>query len=122
MSNPSRKTELRNGVIVEFFEQGNRYFGDFHRVQINVVATIPLIVDSLSVDLRELAANYPGFITYEKTLERMGVVTSQIETTTQSLIDDFLETAGRYLENKNFAERLLQKNMVTPSLRNHFSL
>ena len=114
--------ELDNGVLVEFFPQGNRYFGDYHRLQINVVATIPVDTNSLPVDLINPAANHSGFIKYKKTLERMGVATNQIDTATRSMIDDFIKTVGCYLENKNFAEYLLRKSVVSQPHRNRFSL
>ncbi|MDX2479640.1 MAG: hypothetical protein QNK24_04810 [Desulfuromusa sp.] len=124
MNKPFYVTKLNNGVIVEFFDQGNRYFGDFHRIKINVFAMIPFTVKSLAPDLQQFAATYPGYILYEKTLERMGVATSEVETVTHSLIDDFIASTGCYLDKKAFAEGLLRKNMTMKNLpnRNRFSL
>lgn len=103
---------LNNDIVVDFFDQSNRYFGDFHRIKINVSATIPFAVESLSPDLQKFAATYPRGVSYETTLERMGVTTSEVETITYSLINDFIESAGSYLEKKDFAERLLRKKMT----------
>ena len=106
---PFSQTELNNGVVVEFFDQTNRYFGDFNRVKINVIAKIPLFVSSLPEDLQEVAATYPGFIVYEKSLEQMGVATSQVQTVIDSLVANFIKSVGPYLEKRNFAENLLRK-------------
>ncbi|MDA3903683.1 MAG: hypothetical protein PF441_09595 [Desulfuromusa sp.] len=124
MNKPFNITRLSNGVILEFFDQGNRYFGDFHRIKINVFATIPFAVESLSADLQQFAATYPGYILYEKTLERMGVATSEVENVTHSLIDDFIASTGSYLEKKTFVEGLLRKNMTRKNQpeRNRFRL
>ncbi len=115
-------TELDHGVVVKFYTLGNRYFGDFHRVRIKAVATIPIIVDSLPAELCPTDDSLPDFINYEKMLERMGVATCHLETVTDSLIDDFLRTVGGYLEKKNFAECLLRKNTVAKSNQNYYGL
>lgn len=122
MNKPLDKIELDNGVVVEFYPQGNRYFGDYHRLQIKVIASIPFDEATLPEDLKKLASSHSGFIEYEKTLERMGIATGQIDSATQSMIDDFIKTVGCYLEKKDFAEFWLRKNMITRSIRNRFSL
>ena len=122
MDKPLKSIELDNGVDVEFFSQGNRYFGDFHRVKIVAVVTIPLVLETLPVDLQPIAAGCSGSIKYEKSLERMGVATGKVETVTQSLIEDFIQTVGYYLEKKSFAEGLLRKKGADKPKRNRFSL
>ncbi len=117
MSNLIQRTELNNRIVVEFFTQGNRYFGDFHRVEIAVVVTIPFVGETLAEDLREFAANYPGTIRYEKKLQRMGVATSQVEAVSHELIDDFLQTVSGYLEKKGFAAGLLRREMQNKKKR-----
>jgi len=106
--------------VVDFFAQNNRYFGDFHRLKINAIATIPFDTAVLSDDLLEFAASYPGFIKYEQSLERMGVVTSLVETVTHGLVDDFIETVEKYLEKKNFAENLLRRELENKTKRSTY--
>lgn len=120
MSKSFKSVGLDNGVTVDFFSAGNRYFGDFHRVKIVAIATIPLVVESLPANLQQAAVG--GTIKYEKTLERMGVTTDRVETVIQTLIDDFIQTVGCYLVKKSFAEGLLRKNRDAQPQRNRFSL
>ena len=122
MDKPYNTTDLNNGIRVEFFSCSNRYFGDFHRVKINAVATIPILVASLPDDLQKFAASLPDCIKYEKSLERMGVTTDKVEAISQSLINDFLKTARVYLEKSNFAECLLRRNNKVKSNRTRFRL
>jgi len=103
---------LGNGVAVEFFDQSNRYYGDFHRVKINAVAKIPLIKTALPEDLYDFAATCPDYVTYEKSLERMGVMSGDVQKVINSLVDDFIESVGGYLKKDNFAANLLRKNML----------
>ncbi|WP_092349848.1 hypothetical protein [Desulfuromusa kysingii] len=121
MSKTSKSFQLENGVSVEFVPQENRYFGDYHRLQIDVIAKIPLDSGSLPADLIEVAEKYSGSIKYEKTLERMGVASNQLDIATQSMIDGFMQTVGCYLANKSFAEHLLRKTLTTRAHRNRFS-
>ena len=120
MNEPFSRIELNNGIVAEFFTRGNRYFGDFHRVVIVAVVTVPFVRGTLAEDLQEFAAGYPGVIQYEKKLERMGVATNLVTTVTQVLIDDFIRTVGSYLEKEGFAEKLLRKEMQGKSKRTHF--
>ncbi|MCD6581200.1 MAG: hypothetical protein J7K90_05310 [Desulfuromusa sp.] len=120
MNKPFKISELKNGVIVEFFDQSNRYFGDYHRVQINVIAMIPVFVDSLPEDLQKIAATYPDYIKYEKSLEQMGVATSEVQSVTELLIGNFVKSAAPYLEKKSFAENLLRKQMNEKMINSHF--
>jgi len=117
MSNLIQRTELNNGVVAEFSTQGNRYFGDFHRVEISVVVTVPFVSATLAEELRDFSVNYPGSICYERKLQRMGVSTSQVEVVSQELIDDFLQTVSGYLEKKGFAEGLLRREMQNKGKR-----
>ena len=111
MDKPFQKIELKKGIVVEFFNHGNRYFGDFHRVKISVLVTLPLSKVALAEDLQGFATGYPDYICYEKTLERMGVTTHLVETVRQGLIDDFLKTVAGYLKKNGFAESLLRREM-----------
>lgn len=122
MNKSFNTVELGNGVVVEFYPQRNRYFGDYHRLQIKVIATIPFDEATLPEELRNLAVQYSGSIKYEKTLERMGVATSQINSATQSMVDDFMKTVGCYLENEQFAANWLRKSIISQPHWNRFSL
>ena len=120
MNKPFYSVHLESSVKVDFFSEGNRYYGDFHRVKIIAVATIPLIVASLPEDLQFAAEGYAGSVKYEKSLERMGVATNDLEATTLVLVHDFIETVSRYLEKENFAEALLRREVAIKKKRNHF--
>ena len=111
MNKPFHMRELCNGVVVEFFDQSNRYFGDYHRVKINAIAMIPVMVNLLPEDLQKFAASCPDCIKYEKILKQMGVATGEVQAVTESLIDNFIKSVSLYLEKKNFAECFLRKQM-----------
>ncbi len=111
MNKPFKITKLKNNIVVEFFDHTNRYYGDFHRVKISVVATIPFSMEAIPADLRQLAATYAGSVSYEKDIEQMGVATEKVASVSDSLIDNFISTVGSYLEKENFVAGLLRKEM-----------
>ncbi|NOQ42496.1 MAG: hypothetical protein GQ563_08365 [Desulfuromusa sp.] len=121
MNKPFHVRKLNNGVVVEFFDHSNRYFGDYYRVKINAIATIPVMVDSLSEDLQKFAATCPEGIKYEKSLEQMGVATGEVQAVTESLIDNFITSVAGYLEGNNFSESLLRKQMNEKMTGSRFS-
>lgn len=112
INEPFKIVKLSNGVAVKFFDQSNRYFGDFHRIKIQAIATIPFDYSFLPNDLQKFSADLAGCVTYEKSLEQMGVSTERLQSVTESLIDCFLDSVGCYLEKKDFAERLLRKKQA----------
>ncbi len=120
MNKPFHTRRLGGGVVVDFFDQNNRYFGDFHRLKINAIATISFDTATLPADLQEFAASYSGNIKYKKSLERMGVVTSLVEIVTHELIVDFIETVENYLKKKNFAENLLRRELQNKTKRSTY--
>ena len=110
-----RTIKLDNGLTLEFFDQSNRYFGDYHRIKILLIGRIP-VAQHLPSDLaglsQEEAINILGTeVCYEKTLQRMGVATAEADAVKQQLIDDFLTTGGRYLSQSNFPGRYVVKQL-----------
>lgn len=93
---------LKNGLVIQFIDQSNRYFGDFHRVFIQVTISLPEQLAAsagLSTDRASLV----------RSLEKMAVPGKLIDAERESLIDAFLETSTAYLEKDNFPQQLLVK-------------
>ena len=111
-----RSIKLDNGLVLEFHDHSNRYFGDYHRIKIFLIGRIPA-AEHLPSELDGLsqgeALNILGAeVLYEKTLQRMGVATAEADAVKQQLIDDFLATGGRYLSQPNFPGRYLVKQLA----------
>ena len=88
---PFRTERLANGVVVDFVELSNRYFGDYHRVCVAVRIHVPL----------------PGDCRHRiKHLERMGVAGADVAAVRERLVDDYWRHAGHYLAHPDFPTRL----------------
>lgn len=107
-----KTVKLSNGVTLVFRDRSNRYFGDFHRVYIEVKGEIPLDQSPPSEDLMPSVEKLSGPLCYEKTLERMGVPTVELSRVKTALIADFLTSSRSYLEKPTFPCRFLQKKLA----------
>jgi len=93
---------LMNGLTISFQDQTNRYFGDFHRVCIQVRIMLPKDYELPAGISREKAY-------LEKKLEKMGVASGRVEAQQALLIESFLTTSQEYLERDDFPQQLLAK-------------
>lgn len=108
-----RSVQLENGLIVEFHDRSNRYFGDYHRVCVEVRSRVPL-TPALFVaaadphgECERARAVLGAEAVYVRTLERMGVTGAEVEAARQGLIDHFIRSAVPYLEHPAYPARLV---------------
>lgn len=92
---PFRTEHLANGVVVDFVDLSNRYFGDYHRICVEVRIRLPL------------SGNCPHSVTR---LERMGVSGADVTVARDRLVDDYWRHAGHYLARADFPARLAASN------------
>ena len=64
--------KMKNGIVVDFVDRSNRYYGDFHRVKIDVVAKFPVDTTLLPEELQEIATGCNGEATFNDLLNRWG--------------------------------------------------
>ncbi|PLX85952.1 MAG: hypothetical protein C0614_04090 [Desulfuromonas sp.] len=95
-----RRESLSNGLELSFVDRSNRYFGDYHRLQIEVHIAVQLPkVDTDADDFWSVARRVFGdHLTLVRTLERMGVAGDQVAATREQLVSDYLQHAVPYLE------------------------
>jgi hypothetical protein len=102
MSDVFQSILLKNGLLIRFLDESNRYYGDFHRVCIKVIVELP--------DTLDLPDELPGEeLRYERRLEKMGVQTSELGVVRNNLINSFLASSRGYLEKSEFPHQLLDK-------------
>lgn len=94
---------LDNGLRLEFSDQSNRYFGDYHRVLIEVSIAFDLPEDDDGSGYWEQARTLLGpKLTLNRTLERMAVASADVEQVRDQLVTDFLRHAGDYLSRPEY--------------------
>ena len=96
---PFRTERLANGVVVEFFDRTNRYFGDYHRVCVEVRLTALSPADAACAQGGEPLQEV-------RLLERMGVPGAEVDATRCRLVDTYWQNAGGYLAHPDYSARL----------------
>lgn len=86
---------LSEGLTLKFHEAGNRYFGDYHRVLIEIDAYIE-------------TAEQQVVLRYRHPLKKMAVAGDVVTVTKQELISQFLATVGPYMRQSGFVEKVLR--------------
>ena len=89
-----RGETLANGISLEFFDRSNRYFGDYHRVRVEVHVSVP------HSDRAEPLVKV-------QVLERMGVAGAEVAAVRQQLCESFWSHASGYLGRADYPARLL---------------
>jgi len=111
-----KNESLENGLQINFADESNRYFGDYHRVC--VVATIVCNLHDLPADntdeeaFRCRAVEALGEqLSVVKRFERMGVSSADVEDVRNALIDDFLQHASAYLSRPEYISSLVNAQL-----------
>ena len=86
---------FKNNLKLQFTDESNRYFGDFHRLLIEVDALI------------ETGAK-PMRLRYQRPLKKMGVATEDLANERSLLIEQFLATVEPYMQRDDFVPKLLE--------------
>lgn len=111
---PFAEETLANGLYLRYFDQSNRYFGDYHRVRI--VVEIELILSNALLDDAELLAagrkRFGASLTTSKVLERMGVPGSRVDELRAELVASYQREVQSYLSRPEVPLRLLRAELA----------
>ena len=116
--------KLHNGLIIAIYDHSKVYFGDYHHVRVNIVCSFDdSAINSLSccpcyswvnnkylIDLRS--------ILYTRTLDRMGVPSKDVESVTESLLNDFRLNSLPYISSQEFPKKLIHNEIANTKRSN----
>lgn len=102
--------KLDSGLCITLLDQTRHYFGGYFHVKVLVYCDIPLVQGYFENDAEYNAAieKMGTSVRFERTLEKMAVPESGIESVRSQLIQDFHETARAYLSVPDFAPRFVR--------------
>jgi len=116
---PFRTVTLANGLLLEMHDRGNRYFGDYHRIKIEIRCIIPLAAGFFGGDeqhpvLLRARQRFGESVVFERSLERMGVAGDEVETLRDEMVNGFLSSSRAYLEHPEFVSRFIARRLQEP--------
>jgi len=119
--------KLDNGLEFQFFEHGNRYFGDYHQVKVTVCCLIniddSLISDRLSQeDINEARKLFGETVEYTRVLKSMGVSGGDVEKVRADLIANFINSTLPYLQVDDFASKYVFRRLTDHRTRGRMYL
>ena len=113
-----RHEQLENGLALDFFDRSNRYFGDYHKVRIEVRIRLPLHgglfrdAADAAAELARAKSRFGAELVEVRNLERMGVPGAEVAAVRSALIEGFLRTGGSYLQRDDYPLRLLRQRLA----------
>lgn len=108
-----RTEHLDNGLVVEFFDRSNRYFGDYHRICVEVRCRVSITEDFFAEaadpagELESARALLGNAATFSRVLEKMGVAGAEVEAARQGLIENFIRGTLSYMGGSDFPRRFV---------------
>ena len=104
-----QETFLENGLTVRYYDQTQRYFGDYFRVRLEVVCEVSLLrEDCLGVLSRDEAQALLGErIRHRRTIEQMAVPSEKVEQTLADLMEKFNRHSLPYIASSSFPPRIV---------------
>jgi hypothetical protein len=115
---PFRTANLAGGLLLEFFDCSNRYFGDYHRVRVEVLVRVPLDNAAFAhaadpaAELQKARALLGDEVRFTRILEKMGVPSASVTDEKEMLITSFLESSASYMEKTSFRARFIAKELA----------
>lgn len=102
--------ELPNGLIATISDLTKVYFGDYYHVRINIVC----FFDESSANSYLCCSDdiNLGSISYTRTLDRMGVPSKDVQTVTDTLINDFRSNSLPYISSQDFPKKLIHNEIA----------
>ncbi len=106
---------LENGLIVEVRDLSRRYFGDYHRVVLEVLIRLPLRMELLAAapDAETLLAAartaWGEEARNDTRLERMGVAGADVDSVRGELWTSFVAHGFGYIQHPEYPARLLRR-------------
>jgi hypothetical protein len=113
MGDSLRSVRLDNGLIIEFFDRSNRYFGDYHRVYVEAHCRVVLHLDNFAgsadpaAELQSARAVLGNEAVFVRNLEKMGVAGEAVEGAREALIGSFIRSSLPYLSTPGFPGRFV---------------
>ena len=109
MDIPVRTITLENGLTINIYDRTKRYYEAFYLVKLEVICEVPLHIDFFATesDFLEAKKLLGDFVVYRRTLEHMGVPSSELDNSKKSLLRNFERNSIPYFAAAHFPQKIV---------------
>ncbi len=109
MTDDVERFTLANGLVFTVFDRTRAYYGDYHRVVLEVVCDVPLVRDQFASDedFADGKLLLGESVRYCRVLEKMAVPLIALDLARRDLLAGFRFQAERYLALETFPAKLV---------------
>ncbi len=110
----TREIPLENGLTVSFYHRSNRYFGDYHRLIVEIVCEVPLKEEYFAnlAEFEEALTLLGETALFRRDVNLMGIPTADVEKSLEKVMDDFAHHSLSYLSSPSFPRKLVHAELV----------
>jgi hypothetical protein len=105
----AREIPLENGLTVSFYHHTHRYFGDYHRIKVEIICEVPLLEEYFASreEFAEAKAALGDKAVFRRNMELMGISSADVEPTLEGVIDNFSSHSLAYLASPSFPRKMV---------------
>jgi hypothetical protein len=109
----AREISLENGLTVSFYHHIHRYFGDYHRIKVEIICEVPLLEEYFTslAEFAEARASLGSKAVFRRKLELMGVSSAEVEQSLEGVIANFSSHSLSYLASPLFPRKLVHAEL-----------
>jgi len=104
-----REIPLENGLTLSIYNHNHRYFGDYHRVRVEIVCAVP-VLEEYFVDRAEYAearTSLGDSAVFRHKVELMGVPSAELDRSLVRVIENFSNHTLAYMASPIFPRKLV---------------
>jgi len=109
-----RTIPLDNGLKLNVYDRTKRYYEAFYLVKLEVICEVPLQMDFFAAesDFLEAKKLLGDTVVYRRTLEHMGVASTELDNSKKSLLRNFEQNAIPYFAVADFPQKIVVSEFI----------
>ena len=110
-----REIPLENGLTLSIYNHNHRYFGDYHRVRVEIVCKVKVLEEYFAdlADYAEARSSLGDSAEFRHNVEQMGVSTAELDGSLERVIENFTKHSLAYLATPIFPRKLVLAELLS---------
>lgn len=109
-----RRWNLRNGLVIEVFDESFRYYANYHNVKLLIKSIVPLKEEYIfnfksSPYYEKISAMLLPKREYIREIVKVGVKEDMLERTKEEILGNFEKNVLSYMEREDFPEKFAKR-------------